>query len=75
MNTYRVPHLEKSLVIRKGKYIALLSASEQTHCALIECDSECTQYNHAQVYSARYSIRNHIHRVNVCFAVTCHLHL
>ena len=61
---------EERLALRKGKYIALLSASEQTHCAVIECDSECTPNIHAPVYSVRYSIRSYIYRVNVCFAVT-----
>ena len=43
--------------------------------AAISVQVLCTPHNHAPVYSDQcHFIRNCIHRMHVCLAVTCHLH-
>ena len=41
--------------------------------AAVSAQVLCTPYSHAPVYSV--TVQSRIHRVYVCLAVTCHLHL
>ena len=92
MNTCRVPQIQMIpqcftlATIRRS----LLSASKQTPCALVVCDSLLHGWCHVKLLPFRrtfcvhhttthhlhcHFIRSHIRRVHVCSAVTCHFHV